>query len=271
MFQTGEHYCRMISHLNFSMVDIMDDVIKFLKIQPEINQKLLAIIGRNFQSSLKFWFEPEIAFALKVNEQPTFVFAIKTPSDEFIRQVFNRDDKYQGTEFTINNLNLNSRIIKISFIMVCDKITFKRPILNQNHNSTIYDANQEIDSNEIDQMIKSFSNELSLSPIGSHQKSKELFPRGSFILSEINSQVSGCVYVTNPENNVCRMTYLYVKPDYRRLGLAQLLVEAATKRAILDLSSKCILYVNLHNIPAKNIYESFGYNVLDKYFIFYIL
>lgn len=250
----------MISHVNTKLIDVRDEIIKFLKTQPEMNQKLIGIISQN--SDEKFWFEPEIAFALEFGVQPLFVFATKSPSSEFIKEVFQQNKIIQGTKSSLDLVNLEFYVIKTSLLMTCDEQSYRNKVNLNNGNISITIADQVKHKEEVDNMIESFSNETKLNLTGSHE---DLFSRGTLYIGQVANTVAGCVFLSHPQAHICRITYVYTKPSFRGLGLAKLMVSHALEHAFNKLSAKCILYVNKANTIARTLYESIGFKIIDEY------
>ena len=86
-----------------------------------------------------------------------------------------------------------------------------------------------------------------------------------------HSKLAGIILVVPPDssarrlakNNDAEIHLLSVKPEYRRLGLGRLLVEAAIARANQGGYSKLILWTQLSMFAAQRLYESSGFVHID--------
>ena len=252
----------LITHCNTQLTNVQDQIIEFLRIQPEINQKLIGIVARN--GNLKFWFEPGTAFALKNEDQPVFFFAVQTPSAEFCNEVFKNNTKLQGTKASLDFVNVEANVTKTSLIMICDEARYRNLVNSDYENICVIIADPVIHNEHVNTMVEAFSTELSMDPVGSLN---DVFSRGTFFIGKLSNEVAGLVFLSHshPEDHICRITFVYTKLSFRGLGLAKSMVSYALEYAFNELSSKCILYVNKSNTIARNLYESIGFHSLGDY------
>ena len=94
-------------------------------------------------------------------------------------------------------------------------------------------------------------------------------PSGTLLLALDNGQPAGCAAlkkIGGPENKICEMKRLYVKPEYRgkKLGkkLASMIIEEAVKKGYR------IMYLDtLERLKAAmNMYSSLGFTKTEPYY-----
>lgn len=95
-------------------------------------------------------------------------------------------------------------------------------------------------------------------------------PRGGLVVARVGSQLAGCCAVrpldASDYSNACEMKRLYVRPEFRGLGLGRLLAEG-----ILDLARQaaydCILLDTLDDMEAaRALYEDLGFEEVPPYY-----
>lgn len=84
-------------------------------------------------------------------------------------------------------------------------------------------------------------------------------PPGCLLLARINGEWVGCVGVRKKTTAVCEMKRLYVKPQYRGIGLGKRLAEAAILSARKRGYSSMVLDTLQRMTEAQSIYESLGF------------
>ncbi|MCP4608008.1 MAG: GNAT family N-acetyltransferase [Planctomycetes bacterium] len=90
-------------------------------------------------------------------------------------------------------------------------------------------------------------------------------PQGCLLLAIHDNQAAGCVALKRFENNVCEMERLYVKPQFRRLGIGRALAE----NIITQARKLGYDYMRLHTIlpreAARKLYFSLGFEGIEPY------
>lgn len=90
-------------------------------------------------------------------------------------------------------------------------------------------------------------------------------PQGRLFLAYQNQQPSGCIAVARWTDTICEVQTLFVRPDYRGLGIAKLLVKQAIQSAHDIGYSKMRLDTLAFMTGAQTLYQSFGFNPIDAY------
>lgn len=90
-------------------------------------------------------------------------------------------------------------------------------------------------------------------------------PDGVLILAYLEEKEVGCIALRKISEEICEMKRLYVKREYRSLGIGRVLVKILIKEA-KHLDYK---FMRLDTIPslkkAQNLYESFGFYDIEPY------
>jgi GNAT superfamily N-acetyltransferase len=90
-------------------------------------------------------------------------------------------------------------------------------------------------------------------------------PDGRLLLVIYENQLAGCVALRKFENGICEMKRLYVRPQFRSLGIGKALAEAIIEEA------RKIGYIRmrLDTVPsmarARTLYEALGFKAIPPY------
>jgi len=90
-------------------------------------------------------------------------------------------------------------------------------------------------------------------------------PKGCLLLAACDGQAVGCVALRPLEEGICEMKRLYVKPEFRGMGIGRALAEAVIKEA-QNIGYKCM---RLDTVPsmeaARMLYASLGFERISPY------
>ena len=115
------------------------------------------------------------------------------------------------------------------------------------------------DSLQTDLCFQQFEEELAALP-GVYAQ-----PEGAIILVMVDHQPAGCVALKPLSNTICEMKRLFVKRQYRGMGLGRQLVE----RIIQEAKERKYHYIRLDTLPemveAQRMYECFGFYDIAPY------
>lgn len=94
---------------------------------------------------------------------------------------------------------------------------------------------------------------------------KYSLPDGNLILALVNGKAAGCVALRKIVNEICEMKRLYVRENYRGLGIGRKLVNIIIEEAKqLDYS-----FIRLDTLPtmkeAQNLYRLLGFTEIEAY------
>ena len=107
--------------------------------------------------------------------------------------------------------------------------------------------------------FQNFETELNTLP------GKYIPPNGALILALVDGKAAGCVALRKMDNDICEMKRLYVRNDYRGLGIGNTLISMIIEEAgKLNYS-----YMRLDTLPtmkrAQELYKSYGFYDIEPY------
>jgi len=112
---------------------------------------------------------------------------------------------------------------------------------------------------EIDLDFQDFETELNTLP-GKYQP-----PDGALILALVEGREAGCIALRKISKDICEMKRLYVRDEYRGLGLGKKLVGIILDEAM----NNNYQYMRLDTLPtmksAQSLYLSFGFYDIEPY------
>lgn len=91
-------------------------------------------------------------------------------------------------------------------------------------------------------------------------------PQGCLLLARTNQEWSGCVAIRQQRATICEMKRLYVKPQYRGLGLGRWLADSALRSAQKLGYSEIVLDTLPSMIEAQSLYASLGFREVEGYY-----
>lgn len=90
-------------------------------------------------------------------------------------------------------------------------------------------------------------------------------PDGALILALVDGKGAGCIALRKISEGICEMKRLYVRDDYRGLGIGKKLITMIIEEA----SKLNYHYIRLDTLPimkkAQSLYESLGFYDIDQY------
>ncbi|WP_315118128.1 GNAT family N-acetyltransferase [uncultured Clostridium sp.] len=90
-------------------------------------------------------------------------------------------------------------------------------------------------------------------------------PDGDLILALVDGEVAGCIALRKISEGICEMKRLYVRDNYRGIGIGKMLIDMIIKEA----SKFNYHYIRLDTLPmmgkAQDLYISFGFYDIEPY------
>jgi putative acetyltransferase len=95
-------------------------------------------------------------------------------------------------------------------------------------------------------------------------------PRGALLLAKVDGQIAGCCALRPLDNadypNACEMKRLYVRNDFRAMGLGRELAEAVLAAA-REAGYSCVLLDTLDDMEAaRALYHDLGFHEIPPYY-----
>jgi len=113
----------------------------------------------------------------------------------------------------------------------------------------------------IDLCFQGFEKELANLP------DKYAKPDGRLFLIRVKNQPAGCIALRKIADGVCEMKRLYVRENFRGLGLGKILIEKLIKEAQVGGYSKMRLDTLPDKMPsAVKLYKSYGFCEIPPYY-----
>ena len=112
----------------------------------------------------------------------------------------------------------------------------------------------------VDLCFQNFDDELKLLP-GKYCASR----KGGLYLAEVNGKVAGCIAFHQMDENAAELKRLYVRDEFRGLGLGKALIERAMKD-IRDFGYKNIKLDSMARLrEARLMYDKLGFKECEPY------
>ncbi len=112
---------------------------------------------------------------------------------------------------------------------------------------------------EVDLSFQNFQEELKTLPVRYGP------PDGMIIIASVDGRSAGCAALHLLSPDVCEMKRLYVRDEYRGLGIGGKLIS----RILEEASGRKYRYIRLDTLPtmskAQKLYESFGFYDIEPY------
>ena len=90
-------------------------------------------------------------------------------------------------------------------------------------------------------------------------------PDGTVVIARVNGKSAGCAALHRLSEEICEMKRLYVRDDFRGLGIGKELITVILTEAV----KRDYRFIRLDTLPtmgkAQSLYESFGFYDVDPY------
>ncbi len=90
-------------------------------------------------------------------------------------------------------------------------------------------------------------------------------PDGLLILARVDGRSAGCVALRKMTDEICEMKRLYVRDEYRKLGVGRRLIDKIIDEAL----EKKYRFIRLDTLPsmieAQALYKEFGFYEIEPY------
>ncbi len=90
-------------------------------------------------------------------------------------------------------------------------------------------------------------------------------PKGCLLLAEHKDQSAGCIALTRLSDGISELRRLYVRPDFRRMGIGRSLVKAVIAKGRQAGYHRIRLGTNILLSEARCLYNSCGFEVIGHY------
>lgn len=85
-------------------------------------------------------------------------------------------------------------------------------------------------------------------------------PKDCILLAKYKDEIASCIAISKINTNLCHLKRLYIKPQFRRMGIGRKLTEAIIKKAVQLKYKRIFLHTNVKLlIGVKELYLSFGF------------
>jgi putative acetyltransferase len=90
-----------------------------------------------------------------------------------------------------------------------------------------------------------------------------VLPKGRLLLARVDGKLAGCAAIKPHDDRVCELKRVYVRPEFRGLGLGVQLVRCALDDARSIGYERVVLDSHISMRGAHAIYRSFGFTVVE--------
>jgi ribosomal protein S18 acetylase RimI-like enzyme len=84
-------------------------------------------------------------------------------------------------------------------------------------------------------------------------------PKGCILLAKYQNEIAGCIAISEITIGLCELKRIYVKPQYRRMGIGKKLADTVIKKAAQLNYERMRLDTNDLFLGAKELYTSLGF------------